>query len=42
VRARRRARTNRSLLVLGVFAALSLGGYLARDRLLAALERRFV
>ena len=30
------------LLVLGVFAALSLGGYLARDRLLAALERRFV
>jgi uncharacterized membrane protein YdjX (TVP38/TMEM64 family) len=30
----------RVFLVLGVFAALSLGGYLARDRLLAALERR--
>lgn len=31
----------RVLLVLGVFVTLSLGGYLARDGLLAALERRF-
>jgi uncharacterized membrane protein YdjX (TVP38/TMEM64 family) len=30
----------RVLLVVGVFAAVSLGGYLARDRLLAALEAR--
>jgi uncharacterized membrane protein YdjX (TVP38/TMEM64 family) len=29
------------LFLIGVFAALTLGGYLARDRLLAALERRF-